>query len=308
MAITLPSASAPLYPSNQAPPAVGGYNPTGGFGGSFTLANTSIKPRLVVALDGLEKQGKTNFALTAPGPLVYQNWDFGDEGVVQKFQSDKVIYRADYGYIITTGDTQQTIMEKALPEWLRMIVDYRIALQRLREGAAKTLIKDTSSEEWKQLRLARFGKLTQIMPHHYTALNAEYENLIKEVYDTPGNMVLLHRLKSEWQEAGAGSGGGGILGAMGGGSKGGKTGQMIRDGYSQMGNVVQVNALAWREAKPGDDPKAPTGPFHITVRDCRQNPNLAGLDLCSEGPLGNMCTFAWLAVHVYPNTTLTDWE
>lgn len=249
-------------------------------GGSFIVANQAPPRRLIVAVDGLEKQGKTNFALTAPGPLAYQNWDIGDEGVVEKFQTHKQIYRADYSITVDKTDTQATIMEKMVPEWERCVKDYKLALGGLKSGAIRTIIKDTSTEEWEAIRLARLGKLQQVMPHHYVALNSEYRNLIREVFNTPGNMVLLHKLKSEWKE--------------GPGGKSNKTGGYERAGYSDTGFLVQVNATAYRDKE---------GVFHILVRDCRQNAGCAGLDLA-----GDMATFAWLGVHVYPETSLEDWE
>lgn len=248
--------------------------------GSFSIANQPVQPRLIVAVEGLEKQGKTNFALTAPGPLIYQSWDIGDEGVIEKFQQDKVIYKAEYGVVITKDDNAETIKAKMDPEWTRCVKDYRIGLDRLRDGSARTIIKDTSTEEWEALRLARLGKVTQVMPHHYGPLNTEYTGLIKELYDTPGNAVFLMKLKDEWLDNVATG-------------KSNRTGKHERAGHKDMGYLVQVNCRAWRDAE---------GHFHITVLDCRQNPQVAGLDLMDD-----MATFAWLGIAVYPHTNLADW-
>ena len=107
-------------------------------------------------------------------------------------------------------------------------------------------------------RRARLGKLTQVMPHHYVSVNAEFADMIKAVYNTPGNLIILHQLKSEWKDNPTTG-------------KGNKTGQFERDGFSGMGFLVQINATAYRDAV--------TGVFHLIVRDCRQNPNIVGLDL-----------------------------
>lgn len=250
-------------------------------GGSYVIANKVPPRRLVVALDGLEKGGKTNFALTAPGPLAYQNWDIGDEGVIEKFQTTKTVWRSDYTITVEKEDSQETIMAKVKPEWERCVKDYKIALAGIQAGKIRSIVKDTSSEEWEALRLARLGKLTQVMPHHYTALNSEYRNLIREIYNTIGNMILLHKLKAEWKDNP-------LTG------KGNKTGGWERAGYSDTGFLVQVNATAYRDKD---------GHFHILVRDCRQNPACAGLDLVDD-----MATFPWLGVNVYPETELSDWE
>jgi len=265
-----------------------------GIGGTFQIANQPPKRRLVVAVDGLEKEGKTNFALTAPGPMTYQNFDIGAEGVIEKFQTSKIIYRADYGIVITKDDNQATIMEKIGPAWETFVKDYKIALNQAK-GVTKgpvvrSLVWDTGSEGWEVLRLARFGKLTQVMPHNYTALNSEYRNLLREVFDTPANMIILHKLKKEW-----------LNDPLTG--KGNKTGNYERAGYADTGFLVQVNVLCWRDKGVKPNPLDPSAGFHVTVQNCRQNPGIVGLDL-----EGGMATFPWLAVNVYPETSLEDWQ
>lgn len=252
-------------------------------GGSFKPAQSmAYKPRLVCAIDGLEKGGKTNFALTMPGPIAYQSFDIGLEGVIEKFQETKQIFLAEYGITIDKGDQPAQVSQKVEPEWNRFVKDYKdVMLPGMKSGKIISGVWDTGSEIWEVLRLARLGKLTQVMPHHYTSLNTEFQALVREVFETTGNMCILHKLKPEWKDNPSTG-------------KGNKTGAYERAGYSGMGFLVQVNATAWR------DPF--TNIFHLTVKDCRQNPACAGLDL-----EGDMCTFPWLAVNVFPSTSLEDW-
>jgi hypothetical protein len=252
-------------------------------GGSFKPATSfSFTPRLVCAIDGLEKGGKTNFALTMPGPIAYQSFDIGLEGVIEKFQATKEIFLAEYSLKIDKDSDPKKVVEKVEPEWNRFVKDYKdVMLPGMRTGKIRSGVWDTGSEIWEAIRLARLGKLTQVMPHHYTALNMEFQNLVREVFDTTGNMCILHKLKAEWKDNPSTG-------------KGNKTGNYERAGYSGMGFLVQVNATAWR------DPF--TNVFHLTVKDCRQNPKVAGLDL-----EGDQCTFPWLAIAVFPQTTLEDW-
>lgn len=251
-------------------------------GGGFKLASQTAHPRLIVALDGMEKEGKTHFAMTAPGPIAYQGMDIGTEGVVDKFLGHKEVHIAEYGYKVAKGDTPAQVIDKVSPVVDKFLTDYRdIMIPGLTSGKIKTGIWDTGSDLWAFLRLARLGKLTQVMPHNYVQVNSEYQQLIREVYETKGNLIILHKLKAEWKDNAAG--------------KGSKTGNYERDGFQGTGFLVQVNATAWREK--------PNGDFHITVRDCRQNPAIAGLDLAGE-----MATFPFLGTFVYPETTLQDWE
>lgn len=254
----------------------------GSIGGNFHIQTGEIKPRMIVALDGLEKAGKTNFSLTAPGPIGFQNLDIGTEGVIEKFQHEKVIHRADYRMNLQKGDTPADVMAKASPVIDRFLADYYdVLLPAMTTGAIRTGVIDTGSDLWGGFRMARLGKLTQVMPHHYVGVNQEFSAVIRKVYETPGNLIILHKLKAEWKENSATG-------------KSNKTGVYEREGFNGMGFLVQVNATAYR------DPV--TGIFHIQVRDCRQNPAVAGLDL-----EGEMATFPWLGVNVFPQTSLEDW-
>lgn len=254
-------------------------------GGTFTLIkNATPKRRLIVAVDGREKEGKTNFALTSPGPIAFQNFDIGLEGVIEKFQSEKQIYVPEsYGFTVNKEDDEKTIMAKTKPVWERFVTEYRVMLESARKGGVRTGVIDTGSEAWEVLRLARFGKLTQIMPHHYTTLNTEYRNLIREAYDTSINLVILHRLKAEWQDNP-------LTG------KGGKTGRWERAGYADTGFLVQVNVRMFKRVVNGQTE------FVLQVVNCRQNPKIDGLELINE-----MASFPWLAVNVYPDSSLEDW-
>jgi hypothetical protein len=259
-------------------------------GGTFKLANAAVPHRLIVAVDGLERQGKTHFALSAPGPLSYQSLDIGHEGVIEKFQSDKTIHLATYQTHIKKGMTAEAAMQLCAPVWEAFVEDYRLFLSSAETGKVRSGIIDTASDLWEVQRLARFGKLTQVMPHNYTALNQEYSQLIKEVYGTSANLILLHKLKAEWVENAATG-------------KANKSGTYERSGFAGTGFLVQVNVLAWREMVDGDKKGFPTGPFHITIKDCRQNPTVAGMDLVEP-----FASFAHLGATVYPETSVEDWE
>lgn len=262
--------------------------PAQSIGGSFQVANVPTPPRLILALDGLEKEGKTHFALTAPGPIAYCAFDIGDEGVIDKFQTKKVIHKADYFVNVPKGVDQASMMKLVEPVWDQFLADWKVAMLQMKQGHIRTLILDTGSEAWEVLRLARFGKLTQIMPHNYTALNTEYRNLIREAFNTPGNLIILHKLKAQWIDNPATG-------------KGSKTGQYERAGYADTGFLVQVNALAYRERNPETGQK--TGAFHVQVRDCRQNPLLNGQDFA-----GPVCSFPFLGAAVFPGTDpFTHW-
>lgn len=162
-------------------------------GGNFEEADPIIRPRLIVAVAAREKQGKTHFAMTAPGPMVIFNADTGLEGVVHKFlaQGKRILV-----YNVPKPDpSSKTVEKEAGKVWDNMVNAFDEAL---RNGAIRTIIFDTATEVWEILRLAYFGKITQVMPHHYVGCNAEFRKFLDKAYSTDKNLILVQKMKAEY--------------------------------------------------------------------------------------------------------------
>ena len=216
-------------------------------------ADTTVHPRLTVQISGLEKQGKTHFALSAPGPILVFNSDIGLEGVVHKFASDKEIIEFD----MFEKDPDRV---KVL--WDSFLKAYQVGLQTVR-----TVIWDTATEIWDLLRTAKFGRATQIMPFQYGPLNAEYRRLLRMAFDSPRcNLLLLHKLKPVYIN-----------------DK--RTTDYAPAGFGETGYLVQLKTRVYREEGGGE--------FHIYIEDSRHEPELAGEDfegaLCSFPLIASMC-------------------
>ena len=229
------------------------------------LAATAATRRLIMAVSGREKQGKTHFALTAPDPIAYFDLDIGTEGVVSRFLAGgKEIYHNDYNYhsIKDVRKAGPVGIGKYIEMWERLRADFIAVL----DSQVRTVIVDTATEVWELLRLARLGKLSQVMPHQYGPVNAEYRELLRLAYQSDKNVILLHKMKQEYVN-----------------DK--RTGGYERAGFSDTGFMVQVNVRCWRRAN-GDGQLM----FGLSVDDCRQNADVAGLEL--EQP---MCDWETLA-------------
>ena len=234
----------------------------------FTDAkDKTIQPRLIIALSGLEKQGKTHFALTAPGPIAMYSTDIGEEGVVEKFPKKDV-------YIMTIDKVDEDAAEQAPVEYDRFRKSYN---SMLREKEVRSIVFDTATEIWELLRMARVGKLTQVMPYQYGPVNAEYRALIRDAYKHDKNLILLHKMKPQYLN-----------------DK--RTGEYERSGFSDTGFLVQVNAQIYRYA-PEDG-----GEFVLWVKDCRQNEALAGVEMVQSN-----CNFQSLAIQTLPMVDPTNW-
>lgn len=233
----------------------------------FKKATDKIVPRLIASVSGLEKNGKTSFALSAPGPIIYFNLDYGLEGVLCKYTDTKDIYIKEYRFK-KAGNP-----DSYLNLWTGFVNDYYAAMR----SQARTIIIDTATEVWELLRLARFGKLAQVQSFHYGPVNAEYMNLIREGYSYDKNVIMLHKLKKQYVNDKF-------------------SGNYERAGFSNTGFLVQANLEVYRDGLDGA--------FFLKVLDCRQNSSLGGMEIELADEFGG---FPFLAQMVFPNTTEEDW-
>jgi hypothetical protein len=183
------------------------------------------------------------------------------EGVVGKFQKqDKRIMVYDVRVPKENADK-----DVYLPMWENLKSRIKKAYT-LRTG---TVVWDTCSEIYELARLAKFGKLTQVMPHNYVEVNNEWRELLRLAYDSSMNSIFIHKMKPVW-----------INNA--------RTKDFEPTGFGEMDYLSQINLISYREN--GDD-----GPeFSIFIKDCRQNPTVGGQTL--DGPL---CNFEMLLSMVH---------
>jgi len=247
------------------------------------------KKRLIVAVEGKEKSGKTTFGLSAPGPIVYFDSDLGKEGVLEKFVEEKEIWE----YEIKTAkeimiDAETGPQIDAEKEFQRF---KRAYYQVLGENRVRTIVLDTATEVWELLRLAFFGRLAQVPPMKYGPANEEYRRLIRAAYSSNKNLILLHRVTDEYV---------GTIDAKG-REHSVRTGKKLRAGFKDTGYLVQVNLVTYYSPEERE--------FGIQVRDCRQNMGIAGERFQGEiEGVGSLCSFPFLATAIFPDTELDDWR
>jgi hypothetical protein len=284
---------APGSPYGSPAPAGNGGVQLASAGPSGFVSATTIKPlhRLVVSVEALEGCGKTNFALTATelGPVAVHNFDVGLEGVVNKFPMDRIIV-APYKMPNIVGLDPQSASNLAHVVWSQFTSDYDSIVGdhvKVNGQSARTIVWDTATENWDLLRIARLGKLSQVMPHHYAPVNQEYREQLRKAYDTDKNLILLHKLGAEWENR-----------VVDGKEKGHKTGRYERKGFSDIGFAVQVECRMWKEQVEIGKPPL----FRMAITKCRQNPNVEGTVLD-----GDNCRFGVLGMTVYPGSDPAEW-
>lgn len=256
--------------------------------GGFERAGVGLKHRLIVCSEAMAGCGKTNFGLSMPGPLAIVNLDEGLDGVIQEFQQDKEIWVANYrlafadikATIANASASTKAVADESMRIWNAVQSDYIEALQE-----AKSVFVDTGTEMNELLRLAHFGKLTQIMPHHYMETNRVMKSLVDLAYESSVNVLFSHRLKKEY----AGSD-----------DKNRKpTGEMELAGWKEMGYECQIHVRQWK------DPKEPfPARYHMTVLKCRPK---SGVHLEGEDFAGEMINFPTIASAIFQDSE-DDWK
>lgn len=244
------------------------------------LLVTDTAPKgILLSVEGLQKCGKTEFGLSMPDPVFVLNLNFGLDGVIQKkVKQGRRYFVLDIPIPFTKDlpGTGVTILSTAAAEqWRKSVL---VLQEAIKDPDVRSIFIDTGSELWELLRLARLGKLTQVLPIQYTAVNAEFRQLLQLLLSCGKNVVLSHKVKPEYVNDQ-------------------KTNRYERAGFGDIGFDVQADLRADRDLKAeGDDQ------FTLTFGDCRANKDLKGRVL-----KGKDCNFLKVVSLIYPDTTEKDW-
>lgn len=246
----------------------------------FAIPEDGAAFALSVCSSGAEKKGKTHFAFTAPKPLVCLASDTGTAGIARRFKAeDNRIAVLDYR--VPPSGQARTEYEK---EWLKMEKSMTAVLLN---KSIRSFVADTWTEIWEMLRLARFGKLTQVMPMQYGPVNNEMRDIVKSLVDRADlNVVFIHKVKKTYATNKAG------VDAW--------NGKWERAGFGDMGYLSDIVIEHFFD--PGDE-DGNGREFGVRVKDSRYNTaNIVGNEY-----RGDLCNFAMLASDCFPTTDLSYW-
>ena len=175
---------------------------------SASFGNTT-KPSgtLIVSLRGSVGVGKTYTALkTIPGPVVYLNGDrdndlllerlrikfkreiFDTPRYVLKFQND-VVRGKDKASLDDNASIARAIRDRFKAEYLSAL-----------ESDIRYIVIDQSAFVWSLLRIARWGKLTEIPQILYSQANWEMEQVIHQADDTGKVIIWISPSEFVWEE------------------------------------------------------------------------------------------------------------
>lgn len=239
----------------------------------FEMPEDAPTYRLLVSSEGKEKTGKSEFWMSAPGPIAGINLDTGTEGVIEKWAKKKNIWMLNFNIPPVSPNNRQEYISM----WAKSKAAYDKALAH---PDVRTVVVDTNSDWWELARLSEFGSLSPAVDvkRAYPPLNMMFRSIIRNAYDTNKNLILTHKVSEVWKKNAAG--------------QDAPSGDFERTGFKEDGYLIQVNIVH----------KYEDGEFKMEVKNCRQNMDLAGFEFT-----GKECSFPDLAAMVFGNNP-SDWK
>ena len=164
---------------------------------SFT--EHSIKPyenpdfhRLIAYSYGRDATGKTDFALTAPGPIVIFNNDKELGNMPQRRFPGKVIAEVPY---FTPPDLKMSDTEMVKKTMKEIIVKFKKQFRSfVKDPDIRTIVIDNGTKHWAMVRLALFGSLKPgVSSLSYDVANQEMDLLFNYIRQSTKNLIVINQ-------------------------------------------------------------------------------------------------------------------
>lgn len=225
--------------------------------------------RLIMAVEAFPKGGKTAFALSAPKPMSYLNFD----RKIEQSTLDLLGVARDDLYVKEIRINGDLAQDQHRAEWDQVCGSFMWMLRDSED--IRTIVVDTETEMWELARLAYFGKTTQVMPYMYTELNSVYKYMIDQCDKYDKNIIFLRKVKKEYKNDKW-------------------SGKHEVAGFSKLDWIVEVNArMGW----DGDEEE-----FWLEIINNGITASMNGQEFTGE-----MVSFPWVAA-MLTGTTPDEWE
>ena len=260
--------------------------------------NDELRRRTILRVVGERGTGKTRLGLTAPGPTLYQSFDYGLEGVIEPFVKEgKEIYPQQYdwhpGGREATDDKGDFNQDYAIELRKKFEEDFYYAL----DNSIRTIVWDKETDIWEMYRYAEFGGPSDA-PKDYPALNQRYMSIINAVKSLDVNLILIQGMRDEWITKKRTKASGQVVDSPG------PSGRRVPGGFSRLDELVFAEVCCVREGRDfyydfymEGDP---------SFGKSRQNVDLCGQRF-GQADLGEM-TFVKLGTLLINDSEESDWQ
>ena len=260
-----------------------------------------FQPRLALSLDGLDKCGKSYWALmTTPDPvcLVVCNDNLS---VYQKALAAgrriPLLMNLDYPMSDPAVIASSQIDKQEHEAWRTTWRKFKQGMEAVKqEKSIRTLVWDTTTELWHLAELAHFGKLRgNARMDIRTELNGDFSSVFWNLYKSRPdlNIVLIHRAKKTYEPIT--DAGGNVMKDKQGNDRREWNGKYERDGYSQIGFNVDMTLQAGWDGKRRC--------FYTRIDEA--NATRYGTQLSGKTWYGDESGFVNLALETFPETEST---
>lgn len=228
------TAPAPINTRSQSMPVGGSLDHF------FSVPNVSTVPRIAMSLDGLDKEGKTHYAIvTAPDPVCVISLDSGTDLVATKAVQQ---YKRDVRVMsIITPEPNPNVTRAAdvdandLALWRQGWSNAKDAGASIRaDKSIRSLVIDTGTALFSLCMLAYLGKLKKIPQHMREEPNSDFTKFFNDLYKgRPDlNLIFLHQMKKQYVKSDPNS------------DEGNWNGLYERAGFNKMGFLVDISMRA----------------------------------------------------------------
>ena len=244
------------------------------------------RPGIMIGSEGKTNTGKSEFAMSAPGPGIFICVDRGFDGVLDNPNPPASRCNVYAFKVIQAPLSTQAQQADYLAYWKQFYAEY---LKALANPDCRVVILDGDSDTWELQRLAEFGKLTQIPSLMYVNVNAARRAMIARAWDSGKIVIATNKVEDEYAE---------VLGPDGkplmdnqGKPKKSKTGKDLRQGYKDTDYLWQIQLRhLYKPARINTiNGKEIPQQWGIEILKCKPNPQLQGTELW-----GSDCCFAGL--------------
>lgn len=245
------------------------------------MSNNTPHYRTIALVTSEVGAGSTRFALTGPGPHLYQHFDRGLEGTKEDVERAGLLSPNfdERAYAWEPRDDGTFDKQLAIEIRDQFTSDLREAL-----GAGYRLITwDKEDQVWQVFRYAEFGAETG-QPRDFAALNRRYLKLINMVKDSDASLIAIDSFRTPWEMQGG---------------KLQKTKRRERRGFDELDRAVMVEVHMRRE--PSSDPEHPGPEYFFDVSKCRQNSAL-------QDQTFPAMTFSQFGTLLVPGSTEEEWK
>lgn len=256
--------------------------------GFLSASKVRTKRRLLIGSDGPPDSGKTEFALSAPGPGIVLGLDRGFDALLDNPKPPPT--RNEFAFkVIEVPKATQVSQPTFVEYWKAFYAEYLRALQN---PDAKVVVLDGDSDSWELQRLAEFGRLTKVPSNMYDNVNAARRAMYARAYDSGKIVIATNKIRKVYVEKLKADGtpemntSGNVVRVW--------NGEYERQGFSDQEYLWAIQLRHFYDEESQQ--------WGIKILKCKADRSLVGLEL-----RGNECNFATLVQTVYPHIGLEDW-